>query len=95
MDLSNTMKWLTGAFELLLGIPVLGATIVLGFGYGPLGIMLILHIITLLICRREMTGTTGSIFGIVTSIIAVIPFVGMVMHLITGCILLVDAARSR
>ncbi|WP_211274888.1 hypothetical protein [Bacillus marinisedimentorum] len=97
MKNSNVMKWVTGFLEALLGIPIIGGTIVLSFLYTPLFIMLILHIITLYLVSKEGLGSghkTGSILGIVTSCIAWIPFVGMTMHIITAVVLLLSAARQ-
>ncbi|WP_245831030.1 hypothetical protein [Sediminibacillus massiliensis] len=95
MSISRTMKWITGAFEAVLGIPFLGGLIVLGWSWMPLLIMLALHIITLLLARNEGKKSRGSIIGIVTSCIAWIPFVGMIMHIITAVFLLIDAALPR
>lgn len=93
MSLSKLMKWITGAGEALLGFPLLGATIVISNFYVPLFIMLILHIITLTITKREKGNTTGSTLGIITSCIAWIPLVGMAMHIVTAFVLIMDAAQ--
>ncbi len=94
MKLSTLMKWLTGGAEAVLGFPIVGASIIMGMTYVPLVIMLGLHIITLFLASREGTKRTGSIMGIITSIIAFIPFLGMVLHIITAFILLIDAGKS-
>jgi hypothetical protein len=87
------MKWITGALEILLGIPVLGAAIVIGGAYVPLGVMLILHIVTLVLSVKNNEVKYGSILGIITSLVAWIPFVGMTLHIITGILLMVSAAN--
>jgi hypothetical protein len=84
----------SGGLEALLGVPVLGGTIILGMAWTPLGAMLVLHIVTLIFSLREDENKHGSILGIVTSAIGWIPFVGMIMHIITAVILLIDAARA-
>ncbi|KQL36521.1 hypothetical protein [Psychrobacillus sp. FJAT-21963] len=94
MSSSKVLKWVTGGLEAILGIPILGATIVLSFLWIPLFVMLILHIITLVITNKEGGSTTGSILGIVTSCIAWIPFVGMIMHILTAIFLMIDASKS-
>ncbi|MDF2836599.1 MAG: hypothetical protein K0Q63_2239 [Paenibacillus sp.] len=94
MSSSRIMKWITGSFELILGIPVLGALIILGYAYVPLGIMFILHVITLVMSMKNGETKYGSVVGIVTSLIAWIPFVGMAMHIISGILLMVSAAKS-
>lgn len=95
MRTSTAMKWLTGCFEFILGIPFLGASIVIGFSWTPLGVMLLLHVITLILSARDGLNKHGSIIGIMTNLIAWIPFVGMTMHLITGVLLMVDASRKK
>lgn len=94
MSSSKVLKWVTGGLEAILGIPILGAAIVLSFLWIPLFVMLILHIITLVITNKEGGSTTGSILGIVTSCIAWIPFVGMIMHILTAIFLMIDASKS-
>lgn len=90
---STILKWITGGLEVFLGIPFVGGTFVISLLWTPLAIMLVLHIITLIYSSNENEKKHGSILGIVTSTIAWIPFVGMIMHLITGGILLADAFR--
>ena len=46
MSVSRILKWVTGSFEALLGIPLVGASIVIGSYYTVLPVMLVLHIIT-------------------------------------------------
>lgn len=94
MKTSTILKWISGGLEAVLGIPILGATIVLGFAWVPLGIMAILHIVTLIFAINEGENRHGSILGIITSFVAWIPFVGMVMHIVTAIVLMIDAARS-
>ncbi|WHY67842.1 hypothetical protein [Neobacillus sp. SuZ13] len=95
MSTSRILKWVSGGLEALLGIPVLGGTIVLSLVWTPLAIMLILHIVTLVITKKEGSGSiTGSVLGIITSCIGWIPFVGMIMHIISAIILMVDAAKA-
>jgi hypothetical protein len=95
MSTSRILKWVSGGLEALLGIPILGGTIVVGLFWSPLAIMLILHIVTLVITKKEGSGSiTGSILGIITSCVAWIPIVGMVMHIISAIILMLDAAKT-
>ncbi|TQR20829.1 hypothetical protein [Psychrobacillus vulpis] len=94
MSRSKILKWVTGALEAILGIPILGATIVIGFLWIPLGVMLILHIVTLVLTKNDGGSTTGSILGIVTSCVAWIPFVGMIMHIISAIFLMIDASKA-
>jgi hypothetical protein len=94
MSTSKTMRWVTFGLEAFLGIPIIGASVILGFYWMPLLIMLVLHIVTLNICIRERADRSGSILGIVTSAIGWIPFVGMIMHWITAIVLLTSAMKK-
>ncbi|BCB05825.1 hypothetical protein [Bacillus sp. KH172YL63] len=47
----------------MLGIPLLGATIIISFLGFPLVIMLVLHITTLVLTVRDKGAITGSILG--------------------------------
>lgn len=95
MKTSQILKWVSGGFEALLGIPFFGGLLVISLGWSPLGAALILHIVTLIFCAQERTSYPGSILGIVTSLIAWIPFVGMIMHLTTAIVLLISAAIQK
>ena len=46
-------KFIAGGIEVLLGIPVLGASIILGLSWIPLGVMLVFHIINLVLSKNE------------------------------------------
>jgi hypothetical protein len=94
MSPSRILKWLTGALEAILGIPVLGATIVVGLLWIPLAIMLVLHIITLVLTKKDGGASVGSILGIITSCVAWIPFVGMILHILSAIFLMIDASKK-
>lgn len=91
---SKTLLLVTAILEAILGIPVLGGIIILSLLWIPLGIMLILHIVTLIYCAREGNDKHGSILGIITSVLAVIPFIGMMMHIVTAVLLFVSATKK-
>ncbi|MBP2076183.1 hypothetical protein [Oceanobacillus polygoni] len=93
MSLSRIFKWITGIFEGLLGIPFLGGLYIISNAWTPLFVMLILHIITWILTKRDNGSGIGSIFGIITSVIGWIPIVGMIMHIITALILILSASR--
>lgn len=92
MSVSRILKWVTGGFEALLGIPLLGASIIVSLAWTPLLAMLILHIITLVMTKKDNGVSTGSILGIVTSCVAWIPLVGMVMHILAAIFLMTNAS---
>jgi len=94
MSSSRILKWVTGGFEALLGIPVLGASIILSLAWTPLLLMLIFHIVTLVLTKKQGGAAVGSILGIVTSCVAWIPGVGMIMHILSAIFLMINAAQK-
>lgn len=94
MSVSRILKWVTGGMEALLAIPLFGASIVIGSYYTVLPIMLVLHIATLVLTKRDNGHSVGSILGIVTSCIAWIPFIGMVMHTLSAIFLMIGASKE-
>lgn len=93
MSPSRILKWVSGGLEAILGIPILGATIILSLVWIPLLVMLALHIVTLVLTKKDGGASTGSILGIITSCIGWIPFVGMIMHMISAIFLMIDASK--
>ncbi|GAA3403137.1 hypothetical protein ACFFNY_05990 [Paenibacillus hodogayensis] len=95
MSLSRLMKFVTGIMEGCLGIPVLGGAFVIFTGYNALWVMLLLHLVTLLISHKGNAGRLGSVVGIVTSCIGMIPVLGMIMHIISAIVLLLSALTQQ
>lgn len=93
MSASRIMKWVTGGLEAILAIPILGAAIILSMAWIPLAIMLILHIVTLILTKKDNGHSVGSILGIITSCIGWIPFVGMIMHILSAVFLMIGASK--
>lgn len=93
-DTVKLLKWFTGALEALLGIPVLGGTIVVSLLWLPLLFMLVLHIVTLVLAKKANMSASGNVLGIVTSCLAWIPFVGMILHILSAIFIMMDAARK-
>ena len=93
-DTVKILKWVSGGLEALLGFPFIGVTIVLSLLWTPLLVMLALHIVTLVLAKKEGLKATGNILGIVTSCIGWIPFVGMIMHIISAIFIMLDAYKQ-
>ncbi|WP_322907631.1 hypothetical protein [Paenibacillus campi] len=94
MQNDNTLavlKWLTFALEALMAIPLIGGTFVISYGYVPLFVAFVLHLIALVLAVRARRSPFGNALGIVTSAIAWIPLIGWVMHTITALVLLVES----
>jgi hypothetical protein len=94
MSGSRILKWVTGGLEAILGIPVLGGIIVIGLSWTPLFVMLVLHIITLVLSKRNNEPIYGSMLGIVTSLVAWIPVVGWILHVLSAIFLMVSAGKK-
>ncbi|KIL46816.1 hypothetical protein [Jeotgalibacillus campisalis] len=94
MKTSTTLKWVTGGLEAFFAIPFIGGIVIVSLSWAPLWIMLGLHIVTLIFSIRELEARTGSIVGIVASVIGFVPFVGFIMHIAASIILLIDAAKT-
>lgn len=89
------MRWVTAIGEAFLAIPIIGGAFVISTGYSILGIMFVLHAVTLILALRDHSAKSGSIFGLVTSAVAWFPFVGWFMHLVAAVVLAFQAVLSR
>lgn len=94
MSNSRILRLITGVLELFLAIPVLGGFIIISMAYVPLMVMLVLHLVTLIVSNQDREPRYGSVMGIITSVLAWIPFLGWALHLITGALLLISALRG-
>lgn len=93
MKAAKNLMLITGILEAVLGIPVLGGAFVMLSGYTLLFATLVLHIVTLVLCSQHNRPVAGSILGIVTSVLAWIPVLGMLMHIATAIVLLITATK--
>ena len=94
MKISVALLWITGLAEAALAIPFIGGGFVVSTGYTALGVMFVLHAVTLFFCFREYSPKSGSILGIITSLLAWIPLIGWALHLLTAIVLIISAAVS-
>jgi hypothetical protein len=92
---ARILKWISGGLEAALGIPLLGGTLVVSLLWTPLVVTLILHIVAVVLSKQENRPITGNILGIVTSCVGWIPIVGMIMHIISAIIILVEAGTNK
>ena len=83
MKTHKIFQLITAILESILAVPFLGAVIILGLGWSPLFLMLILHIVTLLFCNEVNAEKKGSILGILASVLGWIPIVGLLLHIVT------------
>lgn len=89
---SRNLQFISALLEAILAIPFIGGIIVISSGYTALVVMLILHATTYYFCSRTNRNASGSIIGIVTSLIAWIPIIGWAMHLSTAILLFINSA---
>lgn len=94
MQANRTLKLVTAIAESVLAIPVLGGILVLASFWSLLGVMLILHIITLILSIKAGKSKYGSIIGIVANAIGWIPVVGWIMHIATAITLWISFAKD-
>lgn len=94
MTSSRNMKWVTGFMEAFLGIPIVGGLFIISLGWTPLIIMFVLHIVTLILSNQNKEQSFGSILGIITSVLGWIPFLGMLLHIVTAIVLFISANKS-
>lgn len=94
MSIVTLLKWVTGGIEAFLGIPLVGGMFILSSAWATLGVMLVLHLVTLVLSIKNEKVSVGSIFGILASMLGVIPIVGWFLHVLTAIILIIDAALS-
>lgn len=90
MVLARAFKGLSGLFELILGLPLLGGMVVMGSGWGISAVMFALHAVTLLISLQHRQSFYGSAAGIATCLLISVPIIGMFGHWITAVLLLVS-----
>ncbi|RCW63533.1 hypothetical protein [Saliterribacillus persicus] len=94
MLISTILKFIGSGLEFFLGIPGVGGGFILSLSWAPLLFMLIYHVITLVMARKENTAIWGPVVGIVASTLGVIPIVGMVLHWAAFICLLIDGLNT-
>ena len=97
MVLARMFKGISGLFELMLGLPLLGGMAVMDSGWGIASIMFMLHAVTLVLSLQHRQSCYGSAAGLVTCLLSTVPIAGMFGHWITAVLLLfsmVDRYRA-
>ncbi|WP_085521459.1 hypothetical protein [Tuberibacillus sp. Marseille-P3662] len=95
MGKTRILKWIAGSLEILFAIPFLAYMFLFSTLFTPLVLMLAFHIVILVFSVKEEQQKHPSILGIVASLVGFIPFVGWLMHLLTGIFYMVDAGTSK
>ena len=91
------LSLLATVFEGVLAIPVIGGSIVIGTYYGALGVMFLLHaaVLVLRILDKKGESLVAPGFGMVASVLAVVPFLGFVLHVVTYILYILDFAQKK
>jgi hypothetical protein len=84
MKKHNAMQLVGAIIETVFAIPVLGAALIIGALWIPLGIALIVHIIALVFTIQAKSSKVGPILGIIASTVGLIPFVGWILHILAA-----------
>ncbi|MFF2019169.1 hypothetical protein [Paenibacillus sp. NPDC058177] len=90
-SLAKLLKWVTFLYEAFLAIPFVGGIFVVANGWTPLGIAFLLHAITIVVMMKERGPFVGNALGVITSVVALIPVVGWIMHGLTAICLFVES----
>lgn len=77
-----------------MAIPVISWLIVFTTGF-PIFILLLFHTISLIIAVKSKTKVLGNILGLCASILAIVPVLGWLLHVITAIVLLVDVRKNK
>jgi hypothetical protein len=91
------IKLISAIGETILGIPLLGGLLVICSLWSALLIMMIVHIMAIVFelrTKKKEHKIAGNVWGIITSTLAWIPFVGMILHMITAIILWIEYAQE-
>ncbi|MDL2417801.1 hypothetical protein AVT_26035 [Bacillus tropicus] len=88
----QALKWTTGISHLIL-IPCYYLTprLVDLYGIPPLTVIT-LHIITILLAKKEDMNTYPHFIGIIVTLVAFFPYIDIVLHMIAAFFLFIDAA---
>ena len=63
--------------------------------YGiPLLLLIVLHINTILLAKKEGMNTSPHYIGIIVTLVAFFPYIEIVLHMIAAIFLLLDAAST-
>lgn len=90
----QALKWTTGIYHLLL-IPFCFLFLSRVNLYGiPLLLLIVLHITTILLAKKEGMNAYPHYIGIIVTLVAFFPYIEMVLHFIAAFFLLLDAAST-
>ncbi|RPF54062.1 hypothetical protein [Aquisalibacillus elongatus] len=92
--LTAILKLVASAIEFFLGLPLIGGIFIVSNAWGPLLLMVLFYIVILVISINYGYAKWGAITGIVVSLLAFIPVLGMVLHWVAFFVLLIDGLTN-
>ncbi|MDA2340175.1 hypothetical protein PDN15_14360 [Bacillus cereus] len=94
MNNIQLLKWTTGIYHLLL-LPCYYVFPSLVNLYGlPLLLLIVFHITTILLAKKEGMNTYPHYIGIIVTLVAFFPYIDIFLHMIAAIFLLLDAAST-
>jgi len=93
-DVKN-LKLIAAIVETILALPFIGGLIVIGTAWLTLVIVLALHIAILAVASQNKAKKVAPIMGIITNVLAWIPVVGWLLHLVTAILYWVDISGKK
>lgn len=88
--LTAVLKLIASGIEFFLGIPFVGGAFIFANAWGPLLFMFLFYLGILLLSINYGYAKWGAIIGMVISILAIVPVLGMVLHWVAFFTLLLD-----
>lgn len=89
----RALKWTTGIFHLLILPCYFFKGLIYLYGI-PLFAIITLHIITILLAKKEGMKTYANYIGILTALFAFFPYIEIALHIIAAIFLLLDASST-
>ncbi|PFD34284.1 hypothetical protein CN285_25585 [Bacillus cereus] len=89
----KALKWTTGISHLLLILCYFLQGIVYLYGI-PFLIVITLHIVTILLAKKEGMKTYANYIGILTILVSFYPYIAIALHIIASIFLLLDATST-
>ncbi|WP_018661606.1 hypothetical protein [Heyndrickxia acidiproducens] len=93
-SLTRIYKILLGLTELFFGIPFLGGIIIFSNLWAPLGGLFLLHLVGLVLAIVGGKAKWGHVFGMAGNVLAIIPGVGMILHILIGIVIFAQGLRN-
>ena len=88
-------KMILGLVELFFAIPIFGGGFIIAHAYTPLVVLIVLHAVGVALANGARKTKGIHIFGVVGNMVAFIPIVGWLVHLLVGLGLLISGFNDK